>query len=300
MGRVQAQRAEVVSRRKDGTLYDAAMTVAPLFTSQEANRLIGHVCVQRDITPIKEAERLKDRFVSNVSHELRTPLSIITLISGNLDRLYDRLDDGRRRKMIHDIRGHAQVLNDLIGDVLEVSRIESGSVSMERQQVDLMQLAREEVHRQWPLAQKKFQTLRVTGAERLAVWGHEDQLRRAIRNLVNNAIKFTPDQGRITCECQALAENMVSETEWPGSASLSPGRWAALRVVDTGIGISENDLALIYQRFYRVKTQGNIPGTGLGLAIAQELIELHDGQIAAASTPGKGSIFAIYVPLMEE
>ncbi|MGD8625266.1 MAG: PAS domain S-box protein, partial [Anaerolineae bacterium] len=85
-GVIETQRAEIVSRHRDGSLYDAATTVAPLFDSQEAGRLIGHVCIQRDITPIKDAERLKDQFVSNVSHELRTPLSIIALISGNLDR----------------------------------------------------------------------------------------------------------------------------------------------------------------------------------------------------------------------
>jgi PAS domain S-box-containing protein len=296
----QAQRAEVVSRRKDGTLYDAAMTVAPLFDSHEADRLVGHVCVQRDITPIKEAERLKDQFVSNVSHELRTPLSIITLLGGNLERLYDRLEDEKRRKMIRDIRDQAQVLNDLVGDVLEISRIESGRVSMERQRVDLAQVAREETEKQLPLARKKYQTLRMSGAEEVAVWGHPDQLGQVIRNLLNNAIKFTPNKGQIVCECLAASGEELAATDWPGGADLSAGRWAALRVVDSGIGINPEELPHLYERFYRAKTQGTIPGTGLGLSIAQELIELHKGHIAAASTPGEGSIFAIYVPLLEE
>jgi PAS domain S-box-containing protein len=296
----ETQRAEVVSRRKDGVLYDAAMTVAPLFDSQEAERLVGHVCVQRDITPIKDAERLKDQFVSNVSHELRTPLSIITLISGNLERLYGRLSDERRRKLIRDIRDQAQILNDLINDVLEISRIESGRVSMEREWVDLAVLASEEVGKQLPLAQKKAQALHVFGDEDLVVLGHADQLRQVVRNLLNNAIKYTPNKGRITCECRLLAAGQVPESEWPGSGGLAAGRWAALRVVDTGIGISPEELPRLYERFYRVKTQGNIPGTGLGLSIVQELIELHSGHIGAASTPGEGSIFAVYVPLREE
>jgi PAS domain S-box-containing protein len=294
-----AQR-EVVSRRKDGTLYDAAMTVAPLFDSHDTDRLVGHVCVQRDITPVKEAERLKDQFVSNVSHELRTPLSIITLISGNLDRLYDRLSDEKRRKMIQDIRDQAQVLNDLVGDVLEISRIESGHVSMERQRVDLAQLARKEVDKQLPLARKKSQTLRTIGAGEVAVWGNPDQLQQVIRNLLNNAIKFTPNKGQIVCECLSSSGQTLVETDWPGSANLPAGRWAALRVVDTGIGISAEELPHLYERFYRAKTQGNIPGTGLGLSIARELIELHDGQIAINSVPGKGSIFAVYLSLLEE
>jgi two-component system phosphate regulon sensor histidine kinase PhoR len=299
-GASQTQRTEVVSRRKDGMLYDVAMTVAPLFDSQDTSRLIGHVCVQRDITPIKEAERLKDQFVSNVSHELRTPLSVIALIGGNLDNLYDRLDDEKRQKMIRDIREHTQVLNDLIGDVLEISRIESGRISMERQRVNLAQLAREEANKQLPLAQKKSQTLRVTGAKQVTVWGNSDQLRQVIRNLLNNAIKYTPNHGRIACECLVLSGSQTSEADWPGSADRFSGSRVALRVIDNGVGISQEDLLHVFERFYRVKAQGNIPGTGLGLAIAQELVESHGGHIAVSSTPSEGSIFAVYFPCLEE
>jgi NtrC-family two-component system sensor histidine kinase KinB len=299
LGTSQTQGTEVVSRRKDGTLYDALMTVAPLFDSQGEGRLIGHVCVQRDITPIKEAERLKDQFVSNVSHELRTPLSIITLLGGNLDILYDRLPDEKRQKMIQDIREHAQVLDDLIGDILEISRIEGGRVSMEREPVYLMQLAMEEVEKQRPLAQKKLQDLCVSGAQHLAVWGNREQLRLAVRNLLNNAIKYTPRQGQIACEGAALTRGDATP-DWPGSAELGPGRWAALRVTDNGIGISPDDLPQIYDRFFRVKSEGNVSGTGLGLSIAQELIAAHGGKIAAASVFGQGSSFVIYLPLQEE
>jgi PAS domain S-box-containing protein len=295
---VQTQRAEVISRRRDGTLYDAAMTVAPLFDSHHQGRLVGRVCVQRDITPIKEAERLKDQFVSNVSHELRTPLSVIALISGNLDRLYDHLDDDRRRKMIRDIREHAQVLNDLIGDILEISRIESGNISTKRQTVDLAHLVREEAGRQEPLIQRKSQTLHITGPEHMVVWGNDDQLRMVVRNLLNNAIKYTPNGGQILCECSTSTVARPLQVEWPGSAGLPAGTWAAFRVADTGIG--PEDLPHVYDRFYRVKTEGNIPGTGLGLSIAQELVEAHEGRIAASSTPGEGSVFAIYLPLLEE
>jgi PAS domain S-box-containing protein len=299
LGGIQATHVEVVSQRKDGTLYDAVMTVAPLLDAHAGDQPIGYVSVQRDITPIKEAERLKDQFVSNVSHELRTPLSIISLISGNLDMLYDRLPDERRRKMIRDIRGHAQVLDDLVADVLEVSQIESGRMSMERAGVDLAQLAREEVEKQTPLAQKRAQTLRVTGARQLSLHGNEEQLRQVVRNLLNNAIKYTPDGGIITCECALLIGGAVEDV-WPGSRELPAGRWAALRVSDTGVGISQEDLPAVFERFYRVKTQRNIPGTGLGLSISKELVESHGGHIAATSTLGEGSAFAIYLPLSEE
>ena len=295
----QTWRGEVVNRRKNGSLYNAAMTVAPLFDPHESGRPVGFVSVQRDITPLKEAERLKDQFVSNVSHELRTPLSVITLISGNLDTLYERLDERKRRKLVRDIREHAQVLNELIGRVLEISRIDSRRISMERRRVNLAQLARQEIEKQLPLARKKTQVLRAVGVESLTVLGNDGQLRQVLRNLLNNAIKYTPEGGRITCECAALSQGQASEAAWPGSADLV-GQWAAVRVVDTGIGINPQDLARVFERFFRVEAEGSIPGTGLGLSIARELIKLHGGHIAATSTPGEGSLFAIYLPLVED
>jgi len=133
----QTWRGEVVNKRKDGTLYDAMLTVAPLFDPDNPGQPIGFVSVQRDITPLKKAERIKDRFVSNVSHELGTPLSVITLLGDNLSTLYDRLNDDKRQKMIRDIQKHTQVLNELVDAVLEISRLDSGAVSMERRNVNL-------------------------------------------------------------------------------------------------------------------------------------------------------------------
>jgi PAS domain S-box-containing protein len=295
----QTWRGELIYTREDGTPYDAAVTVAPLFDPRDRSRPVGFVSVQRDITPIKEAQRLKEQFISNVSHELRTPLSVLTLVSGNLDTLYDRLDDEKRRKMIRDVREHTQTLNGLVGNVLEISRLDSRRVAPERHPVDLPRLVREEAQRQLPLIQKKSQVLSIVGIESLVVWGNEGQLRQAVSNLLNNAIKYTPNQGRILCECRVCTGNTADST-WPGSADLPDGRWAALRVVDTGIGISQEDLPHLFERFYRVKAQGSIPGTGLGLPIARELVELHAGHIAVTSTPGQGSIFAIYLPLSEK
>ncbi len=295
----QIWQGEVTNRRKDGTQYNALLTVAPLFDPQSPELPIGFVSVRRDITPLKEAQRLKDRFVSNVSHELSTPLSVITLLADNLDTLYERLDDDKRRQMIRDIQKHAQVLNDLIEGVLEASRLDSERILLQRQPVNLALLARQEVQEQRILAQKKSQALRVNGVEQLTVWGNDGQLRQIIRNLLSNAIKYTPDGGQITCECSSLGDQALQETAWPGSADLPPGHWAALRVVDTGLGISPQDLPRLFERFYRVQTQGNIRGTGLGLSIAKELTELHNGRIAVASTLGEGSVFAVYLPLWE-
>ena len=151
-----------------------------------------------------------------------------------------------------------------------------------------------------PLAQENSQTLRVRAVEDLVVSGDENQLRRAVRNLLNNAIKYTHSGGKILCECRVQNGNYAPEDAWPGASDVPAGLWAALRVADTGTGISVEHLPKVFDRFYRVNVQGNVPGVGLGLSIAKELVELHEGHIAASSTPGKGSVFAIYLPLSKE
>jgi PAS domain S-box-containing protein len=316
---------EAVYFRKDGTPYEAAVTIAPMFDPMAQDKLAGFVSVQRDITPLKEAERLKDQFISNVSHELRTPLSVITLISGNLHNLYDRLETDKRRRMVQDLREHIRILNQVIDDVLEISRIDSQRISMEQEQVNLMQLAWDEADKQLPLAQSKRQTLRVIGVQELPVCGNEGQLRQVIRNLLNNAIKYTPEGGQITCEGRILSdsevpihgdavkapvENHSKHGNWvrhPWETSISaplaprqPGKWAELRVVDTGPGISQEDIPHLFERFFRVKSQGTVPGTGLGLSIARELVDLNGGSLTATSTLGEGSTFILVLPLMEE
>ena len=320
--------------KKDGEVWYASSSWEPLW--DEVGDFEGFVLQTTDITERKRAEealeaeramlaqrvaertadlraanaelaqvaRLKGEFISNVSHELRTPLSVITLVSGNLDALYERLDDNRRRKMIQDIRAYVREMNHIVGNVLEVSRIDSGRVSMERYPVELAQLMHEEVERQTPLAGQKSHTLSVDGFEHLPVWGNDGQLRQVFRNLLDNAIKYTPAGGQIRCECRLWeperGDGRSLGAEWPGVGDLPDGRWAAFRVADNGIGIDREDLPRVFERFYRAQVRGDETGTGLGLSIAQDLVELHGGWIAVDSTPGQGSSFAVYLPLLEE
>jgi PAS domain S-box-containing protein len=290
LGTGQIWRDEMPSRRQDGTSYDAAVTVAPLFDLDNPEQLIGSVWAQRDITLHKEAERLKDKFVSSVSHELRTPLSVITLASDSLEAFHDRMTEDVRHSMLRDIREQAHVLNDLIGDVLEISRIDSGYISTERAVVNLSQLVHNEVERQRPLAEKKSQILAATDSQSLFVQANAGQIGQIVRNVLHNAIKYTPEGGQITCECLLQEEDQPE----PGS------QWVVLRVSDTGTGIAPEHLPHIFERFYRVQTQSSIPGTGLGLSIARELVELHGGHIAVSSHLGQGTTFSVYLPLLEE
>ena len=297
----QTWRGETLNKRSDGTLYDAALTVAPLFDPDERDHPVGFVTVQRNITLLKELDRLKNQFISNASHELRTPLSVITFLSGNLDTLYDRLDTPKRQKMIKDIRKHAGILTDLVNGVLEISHLDDGRHSLEYQEIDLVQLVNEEINYQHPLAQEKDHHLQLIGLESLNIKGDLKRLQLVLRNLLNNAIKYSPKGGHITCECQLVStQEKLEETAWPEYHSLPPGFWAAVRIVDNGIGISPEDLPHIFGRFYRVRQDENVPGSGLGLSIAAESIELHNGYLAASSLPGQETVFAIYLPIIEE
>ncbi len=292
---------ELVFRRADGASYDAAVTVAPLFAPDDPAQLIGFVSVHRDITALKTAERMKDQFVSNVSHELRSPTSLITMLAGNLEMLYSRLDDPRRLEVIGEIRKHARHLSDLIGSVLEISHIDSGRVASDRQPLDLAALASTELAHLAPVARRKSLHLGADLPQELPAIGHPGQLQQVLRNLLTNAIKYTPDGGRISVVGRTLvAPARYDEATWPGAGRLPVGTWAAIAVNDTGIGIAPGDLPHIFERFYRVQTQSEIPGTGLGLPIAAELVRRHGGFIEVCSTPGAGSTFAVYLPMAGE
>ena len=246
------------------------------------------------------ADSYKTQFVSDVSHELRTPLSVITLLIGNLDTLYERLDDETRQNMIKDTREHVRILTDLLGSVLEISRIDSGRISSERQPINLSTLAKEETSKQEILAKNKGQEIEIFGFDEVFIWANEDQMRRVVRNLVNNAIKYTPTEGRIVCECRQLRGDTIPTKIWPGGMNLPKGSWAAFRIQDNGPGIQRVQLDRIFERFYRLDQHKCVPGTGLGLSIAQELIKSHDGYLTVESQSGKGSTFAFYLPLHTE
>lgn len=293
-------RGEITGIRQDGTTYDAMLTAAPLPKYYSSPEPSGFVLILRDITPLKESERLKDQFVSNVSHELKTPLAVITLITDNLDMLYNRLDDDKRKKMLGDIQKHTENLNTLIDSILEVSRLDSKRISLEREYVNLALITREEIDKLLPLAHQKNQDVTVSGTQSLPVWGHDGQLRQIIRNLITNAIKYTPEYGKIDCTFVIETEENIPESFKSPEFIRTKKKWAVIRFTDTGSGIDATSLPHIFERFYRVDTQNRVRGAGLGLSIVRELLTLHNGHITVDSVPDRGSIFTIYIPLLQE
>ena len=218
------RRLETRSAGPNGKQMDISVTILPLST-HAANDNAGAVTVFRDVTEVREAERLKDRFVSNVSHELRSPLSVILLLTVNLEKHYERMDDGMRQRLISKVVRQAEILTSLLGDILEMSRIDSGRFSADWRRIDLARALAAEVRRLKPLARQRLHTLTKTAASSVWVRGDEEQLRLVMRNLLDNAFKYTPPEGEIIYEARRISGG-VSDPDWPDSGNLPARPWA--------------------------------------------------------------------------
>ncbi len=186
-------------------------------------------------------------------------------------------------------------MSGLVEDILLVSRLDTGRLPRQESQVDLARVVREEVQRQQVLAEKRSQRLLVNAAAPVAILGNEGQLRQVVRNLLDNAMKYTPDGGQIGCSCEIRLRKRAGKSE--GGQPLAEA-WAVVEVTDNGIGIAAKDMPLVFERFYRAHGESDVSGVGLGLSIAKELVQLHGGWIKAASVPGKGSTFTMYLPVV--
>jgi signal transduction histidine kinase len=232
---------------------------------------------------LKELDRLKSDFVSNVSHELRTPL---TAIKGAVDLLLrevpGRLNESQTHYLTR-VRSNTQHLAGLINDLLDLAKIEEGKVELKGARVSVGGLVHEVMETVRPMAAEKRVLLEVKVPEpSILVWADRDKVTQVLMNLIGNAIKFTPPQGKVTV-----------------SASREGAEWAQVSVNDSGPGISAEECQKIFQKFYQVSEGGGPKpkGTGLGLAISKALVELHGGKIWVESEPGCGSTFSFTLPV---
>ena len=273
-------RLELVALRQDGTTFDADVALAPI---REDADLLGIVCNVRDISALKEVERMKDSFVSNVSHELRTPITSLKLSHRLLE-----MDPAGREKYMGRLGREINRLNALIEDLLRLSRLDQGRVELKLQPVDINELAQQYVNDRTPLAESQGLTLLFEGDLDLSpAQADEGLIGQVLSILLTNALNYTPAGGRVTVS--TLIE------------SLNGKQWVGFSVSDNGPGITPDDLSHLFERFYRGKAGHNsgAPGTGLGLAIAQEIVERHHGRIAIQSegVPGQGSRFTVRLPI---
>ena len=238
----------------------------------------GAVLVLHDITELRRADRVRRDFVANVSHELRTPL---TAVRGYVEALMDESTSPTQRKFLEVIERHAGRMERLVRDLLRLARLDAQQETAEPSHCDVESLFRSVVADLAAQIERQRVRVDINVAPAASVLQVDPiKLHDALRNLVENAVNYSPEGGRI-----ALAARIE-------------GQWVALTVDDEGPGLPESDLNRVFERFYRVdKSRSRDPGgTGLGLSIVKHLVELHGGRVGAGNKPQSGAIFTISLP----
>ena len=230
---------------------------------------------------LRELDRLKDTFVASVSHELRTPL---TSIRGYLELVRDGEAgeiNAEQDRFLGIVDRNAERLLRLVSDLLFVSQVDAGKLGLQLTDVDLAELATEAVESASPAAAEKGVAMHVDAPPGTSVRGDSARLAQLLDNLVSNAVKFTPEGGRVDVRMRA------------------DGSRAVLEVADTGMGIARTEQPHVFDRFFRTSSamEHAVSGTGLGLAIAKAIVDAHDGQIAVISEPGEGTTFRVELPI---
>ena len=246
----------------------------------EESKILGAVCVLHDITEIKKLAQYRSEFVANVSHELKTPLTAIrgyieTLLGGAID------DKEHNREFLEKIDKHAVNLSALIDDLLEISSLESKKELGPFVRVDMEKVISRVLETVSEKSRKKGITIdKKCTPEELYISGLEDHLYRAVLNLVDNAVNYTGQGGKVEINCSREDDKIE------------------ISVSDTGIGIPADHLPRIFERFYRVDKarSRDLGGTGLGLAIVKHVANIHNGSVMVESEEGKGSKFTLILP----
>jgi PAS domain S-box-containing protein len=295
--------------RKDGTHFWAQCVMTPL--RDENGNLRGFSKIMQDITERKLAEeernqlllreqaaraqaeaanRSKDDFLAIVSHELRTPMTAILGWAGMLQT--GMLDEDRVSDAIETIERNANSQMQLIEDLLDISRIVQGNLSLNFSSINLVEVIADAIEVVQPSADNKnIQLESVLDTPVEPIWGDSDRLQQVVWNLLCNAIKFTPNGGRVEVRLSVVSDSEQQATD----------NYAQIQVSDTGKGISPDFLPYVFERFRQAdstSTRSN-KGLGLGLAIARHLVELHGGTIQAESAGiGQGATFTVMLPLL--
>ncbi len=238
------------------------------------------ILVLRDVTQIQRLERARREMVSNITHELNTPITAIGLLADTLLNLTEQGKTKKTRKMAHDIRREVDTLTQLVQEMQDLSLIESGQMPVRLMTTDLRQIVHTSVEPLLALAENKRQSITIDVPQDLLVLADERTIQRAIKNIVHNAVKYTPLGGRV----QIAATTTVDE--------------AIIRVSDNGPGIPATDLPRIFERFYQVD-RARRDGTGLGLAIVRHIVMAHGGRAWAESVEGQGATFFVSLALAD-
>lgn len=246
------------------------------------NEIVGTVTVLEDITPFKQLDEMKSDFVNMVAHELRSPLVSIrqqntVLLEGLAGPLQEKQEDFLKKGA----RKIDQLL-ELIHDLLDIARIEAGKPVQHIVPTNIEQIIKDTIALIEPRARELAVEITSSFANIKPVQADPKGIEEVFSNLITNAVNYSPDRGRVELTATGL------------------GEYVEIRVTDNGVGIDENELPKIFDKFYRVKhpRTRQVMGTGLGLAIVKGIIEAHHGTIDVESTPGKGTTFRILLPFI--
>ena len=257
---------------------------APL--RDQSGGLHGGVAVFQDISPIKELERQKDAFLAAASHDLKNPLTAIKARAQILQRQALRMKGAESQRVVDGLRaidGTATRLTAMINELLDVARLQMGRpLLLDRQPTDLAEISRQVIAELQPSTDRHDIEIKAPSESILGLWDRA-RLERVVSNLVSNAIKFSPEGGRIAL--------VIRGEEREGEP------WVALEVHDEGVGIPTEDVPRIFERFYRgSNVAGAIEGTGLGLTGSRHIVEQHGGHLLVESQQGQGSVFTVLLP----
>ena len=232
---------------------------------------------------IEHFDQSRSQFVSNASHELKTPLTTMKILLENLIYQPD-MPAELRGEFMQDMNHEIDRLTNVVTDLLTLTQADSHQTPLQIERVDLSALVEDALHLLRPAADKRDQALNAAIAPGLLTECDPGKIRQIVTNLVDNALKYTPDGGEVTVRLTDQGETV------------------ALSVTDNGVGIPDDDQAHIFDRFYRVdKARSRATGgTGLGLSIVRQMVSMHGGEISVASAPGKGSTFTVTLPKRRE
>jgi two-component system, OmpR family, phosphate regulon sensor histidine kinase PhoR len=265
----------------DNTKMFLSANVSPI--KSDEGQTCGVVAILRDITKRKEIDEAKSNFISTVSHELRTPLTSIKNAVSII--VISNVIDNELQKFLDIALRNIDRLEKMINEILTFSKLENGKMDMSFQSIDIKSLSHEAINNIQEFArQKSIKIVEMMPSDLPQAYADPDKLEQVLTNIIDNAIKFTPENGRITIEAK-LAKN---GTKSPSTEFLE------ISVADTGIGIASEDQERIFDRFERATLYNK--GVGLGLAIAKKIVDNHDGKIWVESEFGKGSKFTFTIP----
>lgn len=255
------------------------------------NTHLGVVISVRDVSPFVELDNLRKQFVSVVSHELRTPITAINLSLRNLQKFRKKISEEQLDEIINMTTDSAQVLTQMIEDLLVASRVEAGKIKLEWATYQLSNIIQGVLNVLEPRRVAKSIALKVDINTKISLYGDEKRIRQILRILVENAIKYSKKNSTVIIKAIDNYHGEFNPTAQGGTL---------LQVIDSGRGIPKEDIPYIFDRFFRSKDVSDKRGTGLGLSIAQEMISLHHGEISVDSKYGEGSTFSVFFPRIEK